>query len=194
MKVYKRNLYLDRDDSKFNFGVTGELYVIEHNDKVYKVGYLYAGRFATEEDFNKVKTKNYTLWRTIPFAGITTICQERLVVMMGKDFPFEASFWKTKEAWDEWCEPKTTLGKVSKSSRDSEFFKTWYQSDEWSNVRQIRFSLQRKHYIKNLCYVDGMGWFLEEINWNDEFKVTKIRLSRVKDKDAKTILKNAESK
>lgn len=197
MKVYKKNLYAGGGGAARKLGIVGELYVVQHNYSVHKVGCVYQGhvRSATEADFASIPNQDFTKWKQVPFSEMPILCQEKLITLLGSDFPFAESRWKTKEEWEEWDNPQTISGKISKSIRNSKFFRTWCKSDEWDAVKQVHHVQNKKRQEVIISYVENEGWFLEEIFWDKTYsEVVKARLFRMKEDDAKAIIQNSQAK
>lgn len=96
-------------------------------------------------------------WHEIKLSAMEKCCQERLVAIMGEDFPWSESSWGSQEDYKEWSDPVTFFGKLSKAYRDPRYFQAHLLKDpEWiveksvydPTCSSIKLCLVQGHWVE----------------------------------------------
>ena len=112
------------------------IYIVSIDNKHFITGYTWQNQHDYKNLISKkhIRIQDYEnqSGKYIPFNEITLICQRDLVQQMCDLFPWNESYWGSREAFEEYYYPKTFEGKLAKSLRDNRYFKNEiYEKDDW---------------------------------------------------------------
>lgn len=78
--------------------------------------------------------ENISTWNQIYLWAMKPIAQKELIAIMQDDFPWAESSWVNKEAFEEWDNPTSIMGKLFKATHDSVFCVEFTQTEEWNQA------------------------------------------------------------
>lgn len=186
MKVYKKDHCFRSIGYPRKNDLAGNVYAICDEENTHYLGcvYDYEVRIAKPAEFKILMRKDFTKWREIPLKEMAIICQTELINILGERFPYSESYWGTKEKFQVWVNPTTISEKIDRAVNDKDFFKKWRTTDEWAKIVSTYTIYKKKLHGKNICVIEGEGWFREEYSFN-EYSITKATLTRIDEETAK---------
>lgn len=195
-------VYLKRYDSRkpgknYALWTTGKAYVVKVGNRNFASGYFSYDRVYPmyEKDLQEMGIEAYKEWETIPFSEISLRCQKDLAEKMGELFPWDASYWGSKEKFEEYWEPQTFEGKIAKSLREHiYFYKEFYNSNEFLAEKEKSICLKEEgRYREHIIVLKNGDTFKQRSGYSDQDGYWAT-LEKITDEQTDQLLKELEER